>query len=806
MLNTEKKVRSGSAGKKLKKFKLVNWPMNSIRSIVYLFVVFCFSSNISAQGNSSNVERARILSVDINQETNTVDAAVLAPRINNAVFNHTTAKFTEEIEGKRYPLKFFRFEELGSENTERYSILFVLDWSGSMRDEDRLVKAKRAIFNTIQSVTLPEGSQFYLTAFHDTIFQNVEVDKSNIQANLDRYFVPPPRKGRGTDLYRATIEKTKEMKNFPGKKIIILLSDGENDLQLNSYYRDNNITPPTPEDVYETIRTQDVISDLIFYPIGLGSGADTSFLKVIPELTRNKTDRYIYSDNPDNLVTIFIDIVAPFSVTYLVKLTPSRKVYKGENRRLRLFWEAKGLPSAMLHEYDYAGGSFIEPISLANNKTSSTPLSWAIYFLLGIGIIGGLLATLMYLVPFLKKREFKKKHVVPYVPEKNKIRRDPITQDAFDEGDLVVVKCKQMTSLATWDALGHCPNYPNCMEFADPCNGSGGEDMQGSFFSQQGIFRILNWLWFGAVGGFGAWTLYAIVQISNFTWLDDVIGGWFAKDNVTAKFMELQGGEFLLKNIPELVDQTLIGLFLGVCMVIAIAIVEERGQARKFSVKRILVRGFIGIFGSFAIFLAGYMFQYLVLDNPFFSGIIIWLFFGIVFGAILSINSSVELKRGIIGGVISSVVAYLFYFGIFWITPNDILAKLLSFMTLGAVMGGLIVAVLSNLEDFELIYLSPKEYTGMVKPISKWLKKGMEIYIGRSSKCYVFVKWEDEVVEDRHAKLIYEGGHVHIIPLSETMLNGVIVPENQKTVLQNADVIQLGRNSISRMQYKEKRS
>ncbi len=94
----------------------------------------------------------------------------------------------------------------------------------------------------------------------------------------------------------------------------------------------------------------------------------------------------------------------------------------------------------------------------------------------------------------------------------------------------------------------------------------------------------------------------------------------------------------------------------------------------------------------------------------------------------------------------------------------------------------------------------------MRKPISKWLKKGMEIYIGRSSKCYVFVKWEDEYVDDRHAKLVYQGGAVHIIPLFETMVNGVIVPENQKTVLQGDDIIQLGRYSISRMQYKEKRS
>ena len=61
-------------------------------------------------------------------------------------------------------------------------------------------------------------------------------------------------------------------------------------------------------------------------------------------------------------------------------------------------------------------------------------------------------------------------------------------------------------------------------------------------------------------------------------------------------------------------------------------------------------------------------------------------------------------------------------------------------------------------------------------------------------------------MDDRHAKLVYQGGAVHIIPLFETMVNGVIVPENQKTVLNGDDIIQLGRYSISRMQYKEKRS
>ena len=780
--------------------------MSNIRKIFYLFICIFFALNVEGQDRQKRLENAKIISVNINQETNTVDATVIAPKINGAVFNSNTAKFTETIDGQRYPLVFNRFEELGNNNTDIYSILFVLDWSGSMRDDDRLVKAKDAIFNTIQSVSLPSGSKFFLTAFHDTIYQNYEVNKNNISEQLDKYPVPVRGKGRGTDLYRATIVKTQEMGAFPGKKVIILLSDGENDLSLNSYYRDNNVVPYSTTDVFNVISEEDVKSNLIFYPIGLGSGADTTFLKQIPELTANEKDRYIYSESPDGLVQIFLTILSQYAVTYHVKLKPTRPIFKGESRRLRLNWQAKGLPSAMITEYDYAGGSFIEPINLSVSQIKNTPLTWAIYFLLGIGIVGGLLAGLMYFVPFLRSKEFKKKFVIPYVPEKNKIRRDPITQDAFDEGDLVVVKCKQMTSLGTWEALGHCPNYPNCMEFSDPCTGSGGEDMQGNFFSQTGVFRTLNWLWFGAVGGFGAWVLYALIQIINPEGLDNMVGRWFSSESIQAKFMELRGGESFLNNIPDLVDQTLIGLFIGACLIIAIAIVEERGHSRKFSPRRIAIRGVIGIFVSFLIFFSGYVFQYLVLPKPFLAGIIIWAVFGVAFGAILSIKSSVELGRGIFGGIVSSLASYLIYYGISFITPDDVLAKLLSFIALGGVLGALIVTVISNLEDFELVYLSPSEYTGMVKPISKWLKKGMEIYIGRASKCYVFVKWEDEHVDDRHAKLVYQGGHVHIIPLCETMVNGVIVPENQKTILENADIIQLGRYSISRMQYKEKRS
>ena len=56
-----------------------------------------------------------------------------------------------------------------------------------------------------------------------------------------------------------------------------------------------------------------------------------------------------------------------------------------------------------------------------------------------------------------------------------------------------------------------------------------------------------------------------------------------------------------------------------------------------------------------------------------------------------------------------------------------------------------------------------------------------------------------------HAKLTLENDRVYIEPKFDTLLNGVLLPINAKTPLNNNDILQVGVGSVSKMQYMEKR-
>jgi predicted component of type VI protein secretion system len=150
-------------------------------------------------------------------------------------------------------------------------------------------------------------------------------------------------------------------------------------------------------------------------------------------------------------------------------------------------------------------------------------------------------------------------------------------------------------------------------------------------------------------------------------------------------------------------------------------------------------------------------------------------------------------------------VAFHIYLLIPLLVQDYVLAKLISLILLGALLGSILVTVISAMEDFEMEYISPEKFQSVV-PISKWLKSGTEVTIGTDSSNYVYVKWDDGAAQPQHAKLLYENGAVFIVPFADTLVRGQPIPLNRKTALQNGDVIQLGRDSITRMRYKEKRT
>lgn len=75
--------------------------------------------------------------------------------------------------------------------------------------------------------------------------------------------------------------------------------------------------------------------------------------------------------------------------------------------------------------------------------------------------------------------------------------------------------------------------------------------------------------------------------------------------------------------------------------------------------------------------------------------------------------------------------------------------------------------------------------------------------IGVHPSCEVYVKWPDEVVCNKHARMSYQKGVVYIEPAEGPVyINGNIA--NGKTQLKNMDKIQLGPQSVTLFQFMAK--
>ncbi len=132
------------------------------------------------------------------------------------------------------------------------------------------------------------------------------------------------------------------------------------------------------------------------------------------------------------------------------------------------------------------------------------------------------------------------------------------------------------------------------------------------------------------------------------------------------------------------------------------------------------------------------------------------------------------------------------------------LAKLISLITLGGIFGLILVTVITSLEDFELEYISPEAFR-QTNPISKWLKKNIDVFIGTEQGSYVYIKWTDDQVKPRHARMHFEKGVVFLEAYAETLLNGRPMALKKSTPLKDGDILQLGRDSVSRMRFRERR-
>jgi hypothetical protein len=599
------------------------------------------------------------------------------------------------------------------------------------------------------------------------------------------------REDQYAELFQGIVEATRFMRDRKGKWAFFILTDGINTNDPANY---QVYWPYDRDDVQYFLKQLNLNTYVL--PIGIGASPDTSLLRQMVRASGNPTDTFAINSLPRGLRQ---QIARKVAIKYnnIVRCYPEDPQFKYEEpRTYSAHWigrpqDAQDSTTFVLRTVTKTLGKVLDEMSWLER--------WA------FGLVGvlGILGAMVFTVPWLERLNFRKRYVRPYQSVQGRIQRDPVTRDELADGQLVVTKCpRQTTSLESWEFVGSkCPNYPKCLDHVSPCDGAGAPSGQEQFFSGKGVFRRLNWIWFGMVGGFLGWTIFALTNVLASSWYNGFLLRFWGERFGAGD----RSGQALDAHIQTLTNDTLLGAAFGTGICFMLAWIQERSQPRKLSWLRILIPTVFGLLVSSLVFLFGFFMQYKGwVSSLFISGLISWLLFGLAIGMVLSMRSTLSLKRGIVGGVFAALLGYAVYALGNTLTDYDFAAvKLISFIVLGGLLGFMLVTVVSRPDDFELEYLSPEPFR-QVNPISKWLKNGVDIFIGRESGNYVYVKWEDEAVQPYHARLFYDKGLVYIEPLAETLVNGKILPTQANTPLQNGDVIQLGRESNTRMRYREK--
>ena len=656
-----------------------------------------------------------------------------------------------------------------------HNISFLLDLSREM-DEGALRKAKDIIHELVMEQAVDAKTKFYLTAYHDaTVYRRKRLTPETVKEVLSELKVA----NNAPDFYNFLVDEFRHLKGLEGKGTLFILGSGVNVAEGEMYTR------RLPHDQGTVKRIMESLSgDFHLFTINMkGEDASANFDFLNSEFTRH-TNGELPAD-----YAAFLGQKNKIKSNYLIKASPNWKnpIYKGEKRKYVVSMNGEeGVK-------DFQLGGINDPINMQSPPEWS---SWLLLLAVGIILILLILGVGSVLVPYLREEKFIKEYVEPYVRKNNLVQYDVIYNEPIKEGAPVVKKCQQVTPFSTWKEVGwQCPNYADC---GNPKCGMAGAPEANSFFSMEGIFLKLNWIWFGTIGGLLAWIIMNLFRITDFQLLNSAVA-----EGIFPNAIGQSNPELLARTIG---NNMLVGVAFGAGLLFMLGWMEERRASNRYSyvkaVMRILLRTIAGILWAMLVFFFGFYLQYELGIGAYLSGLISWLFFGLGVGLIISIRSSIAMRNGVVGGIIGAVIAFQFYWLLSEILEIEFMvANLLSMILMGGLIGSVLVSVVTNLEDFELEVIAPQGYQRTI-PISKWLKSNIGVMIGKLPCSYIYIKWDDEEVQPEHAELFREDGKVFIKPLEEILINKKII--SKPVPLRNGDTIQLGRASITQFRFMEK--
>lgn len=699
---------------------------------------------------------------------------------------------------------------------QRFDVVTVLiDISSSMwrtvnGKEIYMDSAKTIVDSLMRQLEAPYSAKIY--TFDENWYERT-LDGETSFRNVKR-----PVTARYTHLYENVAQALDRMADAKGRKLLIIVGDGEND--------HNKKLPVkiTRQDLLEKIRGLD--DSYVIFPIALGAEVYDLNLSQIVGASKNRQDSTIHGMPGPGLFQEFRELKR-WPVTHTIMVKSNSFPHVGRERFVA------GRLGAMSDTCSYRLGGLYNPW----NEQSK----WQLDSLIGGAFIIALLVVFAVYIPRRRWKDFRSKYVKQYweVKQEGLRKYDPLTKFPFRDDDFVVVRCEHMTSLETWQFEGrkggkdggNRKRKNRCIYYPNKCESGHGPGGSADFFSQHGAFKQLFWVFMAALGAMIGWGFWALFEVNKKVYWNATLDSLASSDWVQTNW-GLQGNGMSMEDSVRVAREGLLNPFfeqlvlvgiLAAFITFLIAISYEIGQARGGigalnmlkaiwnSALRGIVAGLLGIL-IFAGY--GYVTAFVATHRPYFPGLLALMLLGAAMGRVLTFRTGIRNSRGLWAGLLAGLVGFHVYFlpMLIYHTRGYEGPKMFAFIVFGAVLALFLSLGSPSLEASELEIWTQRKRYGKVH-VTDLLRKNEDVTIGRGATATVRMKVRYTLAHNApgnatqtFAELSLRNEVVMATPLIFMEVNGEPVAPGEKVVLFDGDKITFDHTSPSHLIYREHRS
>ncbi len=586
------------------------------------------------------------------------------------------------------------------------------------------------------------------------------------------------------------------LKDFTGKKVFILFTDGRFDINETKYLHkkkplavERHLTDGFgQEKVLNALKSID--KSIAIYPIAYGVEADQKFLTAVCDHTPNATDK-VFTANVSGLNDIFNQIAKEAKSKYVIRYAPENKVFKGEKRIFKLSSVIEGQifrEDDNQKEYSYADPFNIKEfvrIWPNNDNPETHSISKFLYIVIPVCIFLLIAFAALLIYPAFYTSSFKSKYFIIYNNPSDGSETCSYCSNPFVTGDIIVNKCAHKIHAECWK-----DNNNSCVMYARGKCKEGKQEISGVLNLIKNPFKV------DAIGnGLAGATGGIIAGLATKLFIDKILTFSF--------FSSFEKSAFISKST---ISFGLSGLFLGFFISMSIGIFKNRfHKGFKNLIKPVL---FIPVLTGIACLIINvliFSFTQRYFNIPYLSSILIWVIFGVTVASLLALVSDMNYKNAIIGGAIGGIIGGMLVEILPLVIPpgyrsvSDIVAK----MFLGGALSMVLSIVINKLEDCYLKVVSGNYNSDKPFYISKWLNRSDLGYVligsnGKESQVALAFDTSDQI-SPTHCKITKKLQAYNIENVSDNkdlLVNNRYVYRGNPAWLNNGDSIRLGKTTL----------